>query len=373
MYGACFGGGGAAQLRTLFSARAAFLPLPTLRSRASGGVILSQLSGSGVKDITTRQLGRHLSMASSTAMELKEVAPGHTRVGWIGTGVMGQSMCGHILAAGFSVSVYNRTPSKADGLCKNGAVLLDSPMAVAEKSDVVFTIVGYPTDVEEVILGEKGILKGLHPGGVVIDMTTSDPSLAQKIFSVARETSCHAVDAPVSGGDVGAKAGTLAIFAGGQEEVVRALAPLFLCMGSVTYMGGAGLGQSTKMGNQIIIASTMVGLVEGMVFACKAGLDVTRYLQAIAGGIAGSKSLQLNVARLLKQDLKPGFYVNHFVKDLGIAIEECRRMSLSLPGLALAQQLYVSLKAHGEGDLGTQALILALERLNNVQLPTIEG
>lgn len=312
-------------------------------------------------------------MASSAAMDLKEVAPGRTRVGWIGTGVMGQSMCGHILAAGYSVSIYNRTASKAEGLCKNGAILLDSPKAVAEQSDVVFTIVGYPTDVKEVILGDKGILKGLSPGGVIVDMTTSDPSLAQNIFSVAKETSCHAVDAPVSGGDVGAKAGTLAIFAGGVEEVVRALGPLFSCMGSVTYMGGPGLGQSTKLGNQIIIATTMIGLVEGMLFACKAGLDITVYIQGIAGGLAGSKSLQLYAARLLKRDLKPGFYVNHFVKDLGIATEECRRLGLSLPGLALAQQLYVSLQAYGEGNLGTQALVLALERLNNMELPTVNG
>ncbi|MCO5593083.1 hypothetical protein L7F22_047089 [Adiantum nelumboides] len=311
-------------------------------------------------------------MTSPARLELKDVAPGHTRVGWIGTGVMGQSMCGHILAAGYNVCVYNRTAGKAEGLCKDGAVFLKSPKAVAEQSDVVFTIVGYPSDVEEVILGDNGITKGLKPGGVVVDMTTSDPALAQKIFAAAKERSCHAVDAPVSGGDMGAKTGKLAIFAGGEEQVVKALTPLFSCMGSVTYMGRAGLGQSTKMGNQIIIATTMVGLVEGMLFACKAGLDVTLFLQAVAGGLAGSKSLQLYALRLLKRDLAPGFYVNHFVKDLGIATEECRRMGLSLPGLALAQQLYVSLQAHGEGNLGTQALVLALERLNNMELPTVK-
>ncbi|KAH7288654.1 hypothetical protein KP509_31G035600 [Ceratopteris richardii] len=312
-------------------------------------------------------------MAPPVITDLRDLVPGQARVGWIGTGVMGQSMCGHILAAGYSVSVYNRTASKADGLCKKGASFLESPKAVAEQSDVVFTIVGYPSDVEEVILGEKGIMKGLQPGGVVVDMTTSDPALAQRIFAVAKEKGCHAVDAPVSGGDIGAKAGKLAIFAGGEEQVVRSLTPLFSCMGSVTYMGSSGLGQSTKMGNQIIIATTMLGLVEGMLFACKAGLDVNVYLEAVAGGLAGSKSLQLYASRLLKRDLQPGFYVNHFVKDLGIATEECRRMGLSLPGLALAQQLYVSLKAYGEGDLGTQALVLALERLNNMELPTIEN
>lgn len=342
-----------------------------LTSESTGIIIAAQLFTSSINP--GRQTARQFSMASSAASDLKEVAPGRTRVGWLGTGVMGQSMCGHILAAGYSVSVYNRTASKAEGLCKNGAVLLDSPKAVAEQSDVVFTIVGYPRDVEEVILGDKGILKGLSPGGVVVDMTTSDPALAQNIFTAAKERSCHAVDAPVSGGDVGAKAGKLAIFAGGDEEVVKALGPLFSCMGSVTYMGAAGLGQSTKMGNQIIIATNMVGLVEGMLFACKAGLDVTLYLKAVAEGLAGSKSLQLCAARILKRDMRPGFYVNHFVKDLGIATAECRRMGLSLPGLALAQQLYVSLQAYGEGDLGTQALVLTLERLNNKQLPTVDG
>eukprot|EP00249_Psilotum_nudum_P010112 c22340_g1_i2 orf=228-1178(-) len=309
----------------------------------------------------------------SESVELKAIAPGQTRVGWIGTGVMGQAMCGHILSAGYSITVYNRTASKTEALCKDGAVVVESPEAVARQSDVVFTIVGYPTDVREVILGESGVLKGLNPGGIVVDMTTSDPALAREMFAAAKKKSCEVVDAPVSGGDVGAKKGTLAIFAGGEQKVVNVLAPLFRCMGTVTYMGGAGLGQSTKLANQVTIASTMVGLVEGMLFAHKAGLDVTQYLQAISKGAAGSKSLELYAARILRRDLNPGFFVNHFIKDLGIALEECRQMGLSLPGLALAQQLYLSLKAHGEGNLGTQALVLSLERLNNLQLPTTEG
>jgi 3-hydroxyisobutyrate dehydrogenase-like beta-hydroxyacid dehydrogenase len=282
-------------------------------------------------------------------------------------------MCGHILAAGYTVSVYNRTASKAEELCRNGAKLMDSPRSVAQQSDVVFTIVGYPKDVEEVVLGENGILKGLKPQGILVDMTTSDPTLAKRIFSAAQASSCHAVDAPVSGGDVGAKNAKLSIFAGGKEHVVASLGPLFSCMGSVYYMGGPGNGQHTKLGNQVIIASTMVGLIEGMIFATRSGLDITRYLQAVSQGLATSKSLQLYASRLLKRDLRPGFYVNHFVKDLGLAIEECRRMNLSLPGLLLAHQLYGSLRAHGEGDLGTQALVLALERLNNVQLPVTDG
>lgn len=293
------------------------------------------------------------------------------RVGWIGTGVMGQAMCGHILSAGYSVTVFNRTLSKAQFLCDRGAIIADSPKSVAAESDIVFTIVGYPKDVREVIIGENGVLQGLKSGGTVVDMTTSEPSLAREIFDYAKQKGCESVDAPVSGGDKGAKAGTLAIFAGGEETVVEKLKPLFDCMGKVTYMGGPGLGQCTKLGNQITIASTMVGLVEGMVYAHKAGLDVEMYIKAISTGAAGSRSLDLYADRILRRDFDPGFFVNHFVKDLGISLRECQQMGLSLPGLALAQQLYVSLKAHGEGNLGTQALVLALERLNNVQLPKI--
>nr|ABK25898.1 unknown [Picea sitchensis] len=293
------------------------------------------------------------------------------RVGWIGTGVMGQAMCGHILSAGYSVTVFNRTLSKAQTLCDRGAIMVDSPKSVAAESDIVFTIVGYPQDVREVIIGENGVLQGLKPGGTVVDMTTSEPSLAREIIDYAKQRGCESVDAPVSGGDKGAKAGALAIFAGGEETVVEGLKPLFDCMGKVTYMGGPGLGQCTKLGNQITIASTMVGLVEGMVYAHKAGLDVEMYIKAISAGAAGSRSLDLYADRILRRDFDPGFFVNHFVKDLGISLRECQQMGLSLPGLALAQQLYVSLKAHGEGNLGTQALVLALERLNNVQLPKI--
>lgn len=293
------------------------------------------------------------------------------RVGWIGTGVMGQAMCGHILSAGYSVTVFNRTLSKAQTLCDRGAIIVNSPKSVAAQSDIVFTIVGYPQDVREVIMGDNGVLQGLKPGGTVVDMTTSEPSLARQIFDYAKQRGCESVDAPVSGGDKGAKAGALAIFAGGEETVVEGLKPLFDCMGKVTYMGGPGLGQCTKLGNQITIASTMVGLVEGMVYAHKAGLDVEMYIKAISTGAAGSKSLDLYADRILRRDFDPGFFVNHFVKDLGISLRECQQTGLSLPGLALAQQLYVSLKAHGEGNLGTQALVLALERLNNVQLPKI--
>ncbi|BBH08347.1 6-phosphogluconate dehydrogenase family protein [Prunus dulcis] len=307
-------------------------------------------------------------MATATSSD-STVSPSNTRVGWIGTGVMGRSMCAHLLKAGYSLTVFNRTLSKAQPLVDLGAQLAHSPNAVASQSDVVFSIVGYPSDVRSVLLDPTtGALSGLRPGGILVDMTTSEPSLAVEISSAAAAKSCFSVDAPVTGGDVGAKNGTLAILAGGDDNVVLKLAPLFALMGKVNYMGGSGKGQFAKLANQIVIASTMVGLVEGMVFAHKAGLDVGLFLNAIKVGAAGSKSLDLYGGRILKRDFEPGFYVNHFVKDLGICLKECQNMGLALPGLALAQQLYLSLKAHGEGNLGTQALIVALERLNNVSL-----
>lgn len=306
-------------------------------------------------------------MATAPITEL--MSPSNTRVGWIGTGVMGRFMCGRLLKAGFKVTIFNRTIAKAQPLLDMGANLADSPHAVASESDVVFSIVGYPSDVRHVVLhSASGVLSGLRPGGIIVDMTTSEPSLASEIFAAASSKNCSAIDAPVSGGDRGAKNGTLAIFAGGDESVINKLNPLFALLGKVNYMGCSGKGQFAKLANQITIASTMVGLVEGMIYAHKAGLDVELFLNAISTGAAGSKSLDLNGSRILKRDFEPGFYVNHFVKDLGICLKECQNMGLALPGLALAQQLYLSLKAHGEGNLGTRALILSLERLNNVSL-----
>lgn len=199
-------------------------------------------------------------------------------------------------------------------------------------------------------------------------MTTSEPSLAVEIARVASERGVHVLDAPVSGGDKGAREGTLSIFCGGDEGVVKELSPVLTLLGKVNYMGGPGKGQFCKLANQVTIASTMVGLIEGLVYASKSGLNLNDYLNAISSGAAGSKSLELYGQRILKRDFEAGFYVNHFVKDLGICLKECEKMGIGLPGLALAQQLYVSLKAHGEGDLGTQALVLALERMNNTGL-----
>lgn len=315
---------------------------------------------------TTEFLRR--SMATTTAAT-DPITPSNTRLGWIGTGVMGRSMCAHLINAGYTVTVFNRTLSKAQPLLDMGAHLADSPRALASQSDVVFSIVGFPSDVRSVLLDlSSGALHGLHPGGILVDMTTSDPSLAVEISAAAASKNCSAIDAPVSGGDRGAKNGTLAIFAGGERSIIDRLTPLFNCLGKVNFMGEPGKGQYAKLANQITIASTMVGLVEGMVYAHKSGLDVGLYLNAISAGAAGSKLLDFYGSRILRRDFEARFYVCHFVKDLGICLRECEKMGLALPGLALAQQLYLSLIAHGEGNLGTQALILALERLNNVRL-----
>ncbi|XP_047945132.1 probable 3-hydroxyisobutyrate dehydrogenase-like 1, mitochondrial [Salvia hispanica] len=309
-------------------------------------------------------------MSSSSAAA--PITPAATKLGWIGTGVMGSSMCSHLLKAGYAVTVFTRTKSKAQTLLSMGAHWADSPRSLASQSDVVFSIVGFPSDVRHVLLDpSSGALAGLRPGGALVDMTTSDPSLAVEIHSAAAAAGSSAVDAPVSGGDRGARLAALSIFAGGDEAVVTRLTPLLGCLGRVYYMGGPGKGQFCKLANQVTIATTMVGLCEGLIYAHKAGLDLENYLTAISTGAAGSKSLDLYGTRILKRDFEAGFYVNHFVKDLGICLRECQSMGLSLPGLALAQQLYVSLQAHGEGDLGTQALILALERLNKVSIQPI--
>ncbi|CEL92579.1 unnamed protein product [Vitrella brassicaformis CCMP3155] len=284
---------------------------------------------------------------------------------------MGQSMCSHLIKAGYSMTVYSRTPSKCAALVEKGAVLADSPRKVAESSDVVFTIVGFPEDVQQVIAGTDGVLAGLKPEGIVVDMTTSKPSLAQELAEKAARQNCAAVDAPVSGGDVGAREARLAIFCGGDKAAFDAVRPLLCCMGredTIHYMGPPGLGQHTKMTNQILISTNIIGVTEGLLYAYKAGLDVEATLKAVSGGAAGSWSVTNYGPRILKRDFKPGFFVEHFIKDMRIALEEANKMGLALPGLALAQQLYVALKAQGDGDAGIHGLTLALERLNNIQL-----
>ena len=290
-------------------------------------------------------------------------------IGWIGTGVMGQSMCRHLMDKGFAMTVYNRSRDKAESLIHKGAKWASSPSEVAKASDVVFTMLGFPKDVEEVYMGKEGIFSGVNEGSFIVDMTTTSPSLAKQIYSLAKEKGVHAVDAPVSGGDVGARSGTLSIMVGGNPEVVEKIKPLLEVMGKkIVHQGYAGSGQHAKMCNQIVIAGTMVGVCESLIYGYKAGLDMKTMLSSISGGAAACWALDNMAPRILKRDFNPGFFVEHFIKDMGIALDEAKRMQLVLPGLALANQLYMSVLAHGGGKSGTQALMLALEQMSNISL-----
>ena len=296
------------------------------------------------------------------------VAPGTTRLGWIGTGVMGAAMARHALDAGYALTVFNRTPAKMAGLIAAGVTAADSPAAVAKASDVVLTIVGFPADVREIYLGEQGLIAHARPGCVLIDLTTSEPALAVEIAAAAGARGCSALDAPVSGGDVGAKAGTLSVMVGGDADTLEQVRPLLATFGkTIVHQGGPGCGQHTKMVNQILIASTMVAVCEGLLYGEKAGLDLPTVLKSVGVGAAGSKALEVLAPRMLAGDYAPGFYVEHFLKDLRIALDEAERMRLALPGLALAKQLYEATRALGHGRDGTQALMLALRALNGVR------
>lgn len=295
------------------------------------------------------------------------IAPGKVRLGWIGTGVMGSSMCSHLLERGYQVTVFNRTRSRAEGLLGRGARWADSPREVAEQSDVVFTIVGYPHDVRQVVLGPDGTLAGSKPGNILVDMTTSDPSLAVEIAERAGQKGVHSIDAPVSGGDVGAREARLSIMIGGDPQVAESLMPLFEAMGkTIVYQGGPGAGQHTKMVNQVLIATNMIGVCEALLYAYRAGLDLKTVMQSVTPGAAGSWSLSNLGPRIIDGNFAPGFYVEHFIKDMGIALTEAKRMGLALPGLALAHQLYVALAAQGHARDGTHALELVLARLSGI-------
>ena len=288
-------------------------------------------------------------------------------IGWIGTGVMGKSMCRHLMDAGHTLTVFNRTKSKADELVAAGARWADSPAEAARGNDRIFTIVGFPDDVEEVYFGEAGILAGVRRGAVVVDMTTSRPSLAKRIFDAAAAKSVGALDAPVSGGDIGARDAALAIMVGGERECYDEALPLFEKMGTnIAYMGPAGAGQHTKMSNQILIASTMIGVVESLLYAAKAGLSPEEVIGVIGKGAASSWSINNMGPRMIRNDFDPGFFIKHFVKDMGIALEESRRMNLALPGLALANQFYVAAMGRGWENLGTQGLYRVLQELNGL-------
>lgn len=289
------------------------------------------------------------------------------KVGWIGTGVMGKSMCKHLLTNNCTIFVYNRTQEKTKELVELGATLCNSPAEVAANSEVVFTIVGFPKDVEETILGENGVIAHAKEGTIIVDMTTSTPSLAKRIADVAASKKMAALDAPVSGGDLGAREGTLAIMVGGDTATYAEVLPYFEVMGqNIKRMGEAGSGQHCKMANQILIAGTMIGTVESLLYATKTGMDLDEVIDVIGSGAAGSWSINNLGRRIAKKDFDPGFFIKHFVKDMGIALEEAAAMNLSLPGLALANQFYVAAKAQGLEDLGTQGLYKVFEAMNNV-------
>lgn len=280
------------------------------------------------------------------------------KIGFVGTGVMGASMAGHLLEAGYEVFVYTRTKTKAEGLLSKGAHWEETPAELARKVDVLISMVGYPQDVEALYLGENGILENLAAGSVAVDMTTSSPALAQKMAEVAIQKEIGMLDAPVSGGDIGAKNGTLAIMVGGAEETFLQVKPIFEILGSsVVLQGTAGAGQHTKMVNQIAIASNMIGVTEAIIYAETAGLNPSRVLESISGGAAGSWSLSNLIPRVLKDDFSPGFFIKHFIKDMGIAITEAKQMRLELPGLLLAEKMYQTLAERGLSEEGTQALI----------------
>ena len=299
--------------------------------------------------------------------EVFPASPGTTRVGWIGTGVMGAAMCGHLLAAGYVVTVSTRTRAKAQSLVTAGAHWAQTPRDVAVASDLVFTMLGYPGDVRDVMLGPRGLLESARAHTIVVDMSTSEPELAREIAEEGASRDLSSLDAPVSGGDVGAKNATLSIMVGGDQDVFDSVLPCFSVLGrSVRRLGSHGAGQHTKMTNQILVAANTVGVCEALLYAFRAGLDLEEVLAAVSGGAGASWALTNLAPRMVTKDMNPGFYVDHFVKDMGIALAEAARMQLALPGLALARQLYVALQAQGYGSSGTQALMLALASLSNI-------
>lgn len=288
-------------------------------------------------------------------------------IGWIGTGLMGNPMVKHLLKAGYKVNIYNRTKSKADDLIAMGCTWFDTPTALTAQSDVVITIIGFPKDVEECYFGAEGIFKELKPGTILIDMTTTKPSLAIQIADEAEKKGAEFVDAPVSGGQVGAVNGSLSIMIGGKKETVDKVIPMFEVFGkNMVYQGKAGSGQHTKMCNQITIAGTLIGVCEGLIYGLKAGLDLNKLLESISKGAAGCWSLDVLAPKIVNKDWSPGFSIDNFVKDLKIALEEAETMKLSLPGLALVKQLYLAVQAMGQGGAGNQGLYLAIEKLCNI-------
>lgn len=280
------------------------------------------------------------------------------KIGFIGTGVMGTSIINNLIKAHYAVTVFNRTKEHAKYVLKNGAHWADSPKAVAAQADVVITMVGFPDDVESVYFAPDGILAGIQMGKILIDMTTSTPSLAKKIALAAAQKGVNALDAPVSGGDIGAKKGTLTVMIGGNKAIADSLEPLFKAIGeSINFFGPAGMGQHAKLANQIMIAGTMTGLTEMLVYAKAAGLDLETTIQTVSGGSGDNWSMDNYGPRILAGDYSPGFFIKHFVKDLRIALEEADKLGIDLPATKEAKRLYQVLVDAGQGDLGTQGLI----------------
>ncbi len=279
------------------------------------------------------------------------------KIAFVGIGVMGKSVVRHLLHANYPVTVYTRTKSKTEDLLAQGATWANTAREATEQADIIFTMVGYPQDVEHVYFGEEGIFEGGKAGQIIIDMTTSSPELAKRIAAHAETLQMSSIDAPVSGGDVGAQNGVLSIMCGGRKETFDAISPILEVFGKdIVYQGEAGAGQHTKMANQIAIATNMIGVCEAIVYAEKAGLDPNIVLSSISSGAAGSWSLSNLAPRMLKGDFAPGFYVKHFLKDMDIALAEAEEVKLDLPGLALAREMYHRLIEEGYGDQGTQVL-----------------
>jgi len=293
---------------------------------------------------------------------MDQINPEHNSIGWIGTGIMGVPMCGHLIRAGYRVFVFNRTKEKAGELLNKGANWCDSPVEVARRSDVVFTIVGYPDDVREVYFGKEGVFAEPVSDRIFVDMTTTEPAIAGEIYEKAFACDCFSLDAPVSGGDVGAVKGELSIMVGGDKEIFDLVKPLLGLFGkNIVYQGKAGCGQHAKMCNQITVAGVMIGICENLIYCKRAGLDFHTMLRSVGSGAASSWLLDNLGPRIMEGDYNPGFFVEHFIKDMEIALDESRRMGIDLPGLELVKSLYERASALGHGRLGTQALLLALE------------
>ncbi|OEF97106.1 NAD(P)-dependent oxidoreductase [Desulfuribacillus alkaliarsenatis] len=285
------------------------------------------------------------------------------KIGFIGVGVMGKSMVRNLMKNGFEVTIYTRTKSKVEDVISEGAIWCDDVAACSKGQDAIITIVGYPKDIDEVYFGEEGILNSAKSGAYVIDMTTTSPKQSISIYNKAKEKGLFALDAPVSGGDVGAKNGTLSIMVGGDKEAFEACKPIFKSLGkNIIYEGAAGAGQHTKMANQIAIAGAIAGVVEAMSYAKSVGLDVQTMLDSISQGAAGSWQMTNMAPRILKGDLDPGFFLKHFIKDMGIAVDEADDVELNLEVLKNVLNMYKKLEEQGLGDLGTQALIKYYER-----------